>query len=227
MAGAAIGGAAVGGGINALSAIGSAGATYHMQKQAQDWAEKMRRTHFQATTFDLRKAGLNPMLAIQGIKSPAWGASGSSVSPGNVAGGAAAGAEAATNAVTKAKQREVMDEQKELIGEQVRQAFAIAEKTAAEAQSAKYQAGLDGIRFNYYAGTEEGRMALIAKETMGQGVTAAAPGLWHTIKGLKDRPAIMNAVNAIVSELVNNLTRTGRRNITERQIREYMETRGK
>ena len=90
--GAAIG-AALGG---ASSAFGAAFAAKQARKQ-REFVEKMRNTAYRATMSDMRKAGLNPILAYRTGPTTAGGAAAATTTPnfgGQVSGGAQAGTEA-------------------------------------------------------------------------------------------------------------------------------------
>jgi len=167
-----VGGAIGGGAVQALSGIGSAGATFHMQRQAQQWMKRMRATHYQATVEDLIKAGLNPILAVRGMSSKTPSSPAGSASAGNVGQAAAAGAQAVTAKQLASKQGDLLTAQTEL-------ATTDAQIKTQNLRQQEIQTAFEEMRLKFYVDNPD---ALRVREMMGPGTAAGAKLLYDKIQ---------------------------------------------
>lgn len=169
-------GSSLGGGIaGALSAgLGGALSAGEAKKQRK-WQEKMRATAYQATMEDMRKAGLNPILAYkQGATSAGSGAAARFPDVGQAF---ASGAQAGSATFIRKKQGELVAQQTRTSASQGVQAEALAEKARMEAIHQGLMNERATILNNTYR-TEAGQRILLRKDAGAISAGAAEVERW-------------------------------------------------
>jgi len=176
--------------LGGIGDIASAAMTMKIMKEQQDFIKKQRRTAYQDTMKDMRKAGLNPILAYQ--RGPTTGTAAPTVtSPGFGGMGKLAsdisGARQASAAKKQAKTAgSVRAQQEKLFGEQMRAAGAQADLHDATAIGVANQNVISGEKAAW-AITNAGKAAIhgsmIGGGPMGTGVATALDMALDSLKG--------------------------------------------
>lgn len=140
-------------------------------KQNRDWQERMSNTAYQRGIKDLKKAGLNPILAAK-----FGGATTPSGSAANIAGGGDFGVGEITSAMQGMQQRKVMKQQVNTGKAQEGMFNAQADAASVVAEGDRYGLPKKAVLGEHY-GTPEGKAHAITGEgkgIIGTGVSGAA-----------------------------------------------------
>lgn len=170
-------GGAAGGLFGMAGSLGSAAMAAKEAKRNRKFQERMAKTKYQYTMEDMKKAGLNPILAYKGIGGGT--PSGSMAAVPDLGGTAAKAAEAGTKAVLSMSQKKANLAQAGAADATARNQDAQANLHAADLPAAMVR--------GQWAGTPEGTAAIKAKETFGgkgfwPGMAGAAASAWSQAK---------------------------------------------
>ena len=160
-----------------LGGVGSAIFSAAQGKQQRDFVKKQRRTAYQDTMFDMRAAGLNPILAYK--TGPTTGGQASLVSSPDFAGGAAQGSQASSASGIRRAQG----------------GAANAAAEASRAQAALTRTSAEGVRLENiikkvqadFSQSAAGRLAIHGRmmpaSPFGVGAAATAEMVMESLKG--------------------------------------------